>query len=481
MHLGWCLQDSFPWGHFKGDGIVKRLPELIEVAVWLHKYGSGPSYREVLQCWDRFWREQRRRGFSAWVADALRGVTMREVAELLAASPQLFGIQIDGVTKAMSCLDGPDGIVNTVENGFYAFYLEPCSRRGDPPGEAEAIMRARAVSATRELRPMAAASAPHAAAFLAEVQRKFAALFQREILHEAHLTQKHRLTTVHKATLEVEVAGALAAQRRYEAKAAEAERDEQQLQQEEQGEDQQKKLKRAQKEKTRTKRLATGALEGIPAKKRVLAEVMAEELLVKVSFLDALVKLAPPEQPVVEAVQAFPVGLDILTMLVRARVLRDAVLPATVLDELCVCIRSRSDDQFKDILGDILDSPCEFGTRCGWARDAGEGGGRSRKRARCKYAYFASAGGDTVLFINGAPLLAAEQGNRDSNLQTFRHFEALADVVLPMHPQLEIKTACAVCIHKQKELWGRHLEAKQVRGDTVGVLRTAFQTELMRL
>ena len=50
-----------------------------------------------------------------------------------------------------------------------------------------------------------------------------------------------------------------------------------------------------------------------------------------------------------------------------------------------------------------------------------------------------------------------------------------------MHPELEIKTACAVCIHKQKELWGRHLEAKQVRGDTVGVLRTAFQTELMHL
>ncbi len=183
--LGWCLQDSFPWDHFWGDGIVNRLPELIEVAVWLHKYGAGPSYREALQCWDRFWREQRRRGFSAWVVDALRAASVREVAELLATSPQLFGVQIDGASKAMSCLDGPDGIVNTLGNGFYALYLEPCSRRGDPPGQAEAIMRARAASATRELRPMAAASAPHAAAFVAEVQQKFATLF-----HERSSTKR---------------------------------------------------------------------------------------------------------------------------------------------------------------------------------------------------------------------------------------------------------------------------------------------------
>ena len=53
------------------------------------------------------------------------------------------------------------------------------------------------------------------------------------------------------------------------------------------------------------KRLAEEALEGILAKKRLLAEVMAEELLVKASFLDALVKLAPPEQPVVEASRPF--------------------------------------------------------------------------------------------------------------------------------------------------------------------------------
>ena len=74
-----------------------------------------------------------------------------------------------------------------------------------------------------------------------------------------------------------------------------------------------------------------------------------------------------------------------------------------------------------------------------------------------------------------------EQGNRGSNEQAFRHFEALADVVLASRPGLVIKTACAVCMKKQPALWRKHLEAKKVWGDTAGVLRAAAEAELVRI
>ena len=83
-----------------------------------HRYGAGASYVRALQCWDAFWEKQRRQGFSLWVSGQMRNATVREVGQLLAEHPHLFGVRVDG--NDMSCLEGPDGIVtNRRADGLY--------------------------------------------------------------------------------------------------------------------------------------------------------------------------------------------------------------------------------------------------------------------------------------------------------------------------------------------------------------------------
>ena len=562
-----CLRGRFPkerldigLEHSDTGGKVK-VGLLIDLTVWLHKYVGGKSSRAAERYWRMFWSQQRAEGFSTWVARDLRQMTVGEAADLLKERPELFGVQIDDTTKAMSCIGDPFGTVNAMSpcGGCYELYTNPCSKRGESEVDGKAITKERYLRAAKAFIPFGNKEQEETVRADLEKQgfvEKHG--LDKKYLHMARMEQKHRLSAVYKGDDALEGHALLTACQRKLDNILEKVRQIRQL-----GVTETAKIAK-ETENLRKMRVAyEKTWFDLENHKTLFEGVQAEEHLAKVSFLHALIQDRPEDDtPLFEAALSFPVGLDILTTALRAKFLNDAQLPQVVLDALCKPIISNSDDQFRDPTGGLLQRECNNSTNCGWKdedtedvedtpeeeedsvedeedrpeeeedcvekkEDSVEDGEdqedcvektedsvedeeddmheeeedipepqiedipepqredvhepqvkrqRIRKSAKCKYAYLSSPSGH-ILYARGAPLMAIATSNIRSTVMAFRHFEAIADVAQAIHPELRTQTACAGCFRRLGSIWKDHLQAKEHRGDTSGVIQEVFYAE----
>jgi hypothetical protein len=219
-------------------------------------------------------------------------------------------------------------------------------------------------------------------------------------------------------------------------------------------------------------------------------QALQREHLIKISFLSALTVLAPRSDSLLHACRSFPVGLDILIMVARARTLLLAkeTVPQAVVDALSTCIRSSHDNPFPEpsARSFLCDRPCSFSSSCGCVRGQAEEG-RRRRSARSKFAFVGPRGGRrpgemtrSIGIENDVPYLAERQNTVAATEETFTWFQGICDLILPTHPDLRVLTACAGCM-KKTPVYHKHLKSRRLRANLSRALRLARRAKAVRL